>query len=253
MSTGASAMRRAVVLQHLDREGPGFIADLCRGRGLAVDVLRLDLGVAVPRSLDAGDVLVVMGGSMGVGDIGAPRYPFLASEIELLRGILAKGQPVLGVCLGSQLLAHAAGARVYPNQRKDGAGAFHPLREVGFGQVRLLGARHEPALAGLGDELPVLHWHGDTFDLPAKAVRLAENDACANQAFRMGKRAFGLQFHVETDAELVRAWAREDSAFAESALGPGGPAAIIAGSDAGTANMRAPGLRLIGNILDEMV
>ena len=246
-------MRKAVILQHLDREGPGFIVDLCGHRGLALDVLRLDLGAPVPSSLDASDLLVVMGGSMGVGDIGDPRYPFLAPEVELLRGLLAKQQAVLGVCLGSQLLAHAAGSRVYPNQRRDDRGALQSWREVGFGEVRLLGARQEPALAGLGDRIPVLHWHGDTFDLPTGAVRLAESDACANQAFRIGTRAFGLQFHVETDAELVRAWAREDSAFAESALGPGGAAAIIAGSEAACAVMRGPGERLISNILAEML
>ena len=246
-------MRRAVILQHLDREGPGFIADLCRERGLAVDILRLDLGTPVPTALAEGNLLIVMGGSMGVADIGDSRHPFLAAEVELLRGILARQQPVLGVCLGSQLLAHAAGSRVYPNQRQDAGGALHPVREVGFGEVRLLGARSEPALAGLGDTLPVLHWHGDTFDLPANAVRLAKNDVCANQAFRVGKRAFGLQFHVETDAELVRAWAREDSAFAASALGPQGPAAIIAMSEAAAAEMRKPGERLVGNILDEML
>jgi len=246
-------MKRAIVLQHLDREGPGFIADLCRERGFAVDILRLDLGTAVPASLAEGELLIVMGGSMGVADIGDQRYPFLAPEIDLLRGMLARRQPVLGVCLGSQLLARAADSRVYPNQRRDGRGKLRPAREVGFGEVRLLGAQEEPVLAGLADRIPVLHWHGDTFDLPQDAVRLAESDVCANQAFRIGRHAFGLQFHVETDADLVRLWARADSAFAESALGPDGPAAIIAASSTAVAEMRPPGERLIRNILGEML
>ena len=246
-------MKCAVILQHLDREGPGFIADLCVERGLAVKIVRLDLGARVPSSLDEGDVLVVMGGSMGVSDAGDARYPFLGREIDLLRGVLAKRQAVLGVCLGAQLVARAAGSRVYPNQRTDASGRVRALREVGFGEVRLLDSDAEPALAGLGARIPVLHWHGDTFDLPVGAVRLAESDACANQAFRTGQRAFGLQFHVETDAEQVRIWAREDSAFAESALGPEGPAAIIAMSESAATEMRKPGERLISNILDEMM
>ena len=248
-----SATRRAVILQHLEREGPGFIAELCRARGLAVETVRFDAGTPVPESLPDGDVLVVMGGAMGVGDREDSRFPFLAPEIALLRQLLANQRPVLGICLGAQLLAHAAGARVFPNQRRDRSGVLRPLREVGFGEVRLLGADAEPALAGLPTKLPVLHWHGDTFDLPAGAVRLAESDDCANQAFRIGSRAYALQFHVETDATLVRAWAEEDADFAASALGPDGPASIVAMSDAALIAMRGPGERLIGNILGELL
>jgi GMP synthase (glutamine-hydrolysing) len=246
-------VRRAIILQHLDREGPGFIADLCQQRGLGVSILRLDLGASVPAALEAGDVLVVMGGSMGVADLADPRYPFLAREVELLRRTLAQQQPVLGVCLGSQLLAHAAGARVYPNQRQDALGVLQPWREVGFGEVRLLGASHEPSLAGLGENIPVLHWHGDTFDLPAGAVRLAQNHVCTNQAFRIGMRAFGLQFHVETDAALVRSWAEEDAAFARSALGPNGPTTLVATCEESSDKVRGTGERLIANILGEML
>jgi len=247
------SMRRTIVLQHLDREGPGCIADLCQQRDFEVHVVRLDLGAPVPTALERGDILVVMGGSMGVADVADPRYPFLAKEVELLRTVVAKSQPVLGVCLGAQLLAHAAGSRVYPNQHPDALGVLRPRREVGFGDVRLLGNDHEPSLAGLPDVIPVLHWHGDTFDLPAGAVRLAENDVCANQAYRLGRHAYGLQFHVETDASLVRDWAEEDAAFARSALGPDGPTTIIATCEEATRSMRMTGERLVGNILGEML
>jgi GMP synthase (glutamine-hydrolysing) len=190
---------------------------------------------------------------MGLADIADPSCLFLAREIELLRRVLAEKQPVLGVCLGAQLLAYAAGSLVYPNQRAGALGVLRPWREVGFGEVRLLGSDHEPALAGLPDTIPVLHWHGDTFDLPAGAVRLAQNDVCANQAFRIGRHAFGLQFHVETNAALVRTWAEEDSEFVRSALGPGGPATIVAMCESAVAEMRGTGERLLGNILDEML
>ncbi len=215
--------------------------------------MRLDLGASVPVAMDNGDILIVMGGSMGVADAHDPRYPFLAREVALLHRVLAHKQPVLGVCLGAQLLAHAAGSRVYPNQRPDAGGILRPRREVGFGEVRLLGSGDEPVLAGLPKTIPVLHWHGDTFDLPATAVRLAESDVCQNQAFRIGSNTFGLQFHVETDAALVREWAEADSEFVRSALGPEGPAQIMAMCKETLPAMRRVGERLVGNILGQML
>ena len=236
-------MRRAIFLQHLQREGPGLLAKLCAARGIDLDVRLLHRGHPVPARLAEHELLVIMGGPMNVADIADPRYPFLAREIALLREVLANRQPAFGVCLGAQLLAHAAGSAVYPSHQA----------EVGFGEVRLLGREREPALAGLPASIPVLHWHGQTFDLPASAVHLAESDLCKHQAFRIDKHAFGLQFHVEADAEMARRWAAEDADFVQSALGPAGPATIIATSEAAAAATRTPGERLVGNILDEML
>jgi GMP synthase (glutamine-hydrolysing) len=247
-------MKRALVLQHVEMEGPARIADLFREREIAVETLAVYAGQAVPAALGPDEILVVMGGGMGVGDRDDPRYPFLAPEIELIRAALAAERPVLGVCLGAQLLAHAAGARVYPSVRRDTAtGRDLPAREVGWGKVRLLGREREPALAGLAAEETVLHWHGDTFDLPAGAVHLAENDVCRHQAFRLGARAFGLQFHVEVDAETARRWAVEDADFVRSARGPDGPALVAAESVREAVAARAAGDRLIRNIVTEMV
>src|SRR5581483_4104976 len=133
--------------------------------GLAVEGRSLHLGEPVPRGLPPDVALVVMGGPMGVADVGDPAYPYLADEVALLRARLDAGAAVLGVCLGAQLLAHAAGARVYPNVRPgDGTRVY----EVGWAPVRFL-RPDEPALRGLGHTEPMLHWHGDTFDLPAGA------------------------------------------------------------------------------------
>jgi GMP synthase-like glutamine amidotransferase len=241
----------ATVLTHLDREGPGRLTALAARRGLAVDVRRVAQGDPVPTNLASDELLVVMGGPMGVADVGDPRYPYLEPEIALLKRALAARQPVLGICLGAQLLAHAAGSRVYPITRPGPAGAR--ALEVGFAPVRYLGVDREPALLGLRHEELVLHWHGDTFDLPAEAVRLAETDACLNQAFRIGEHAFGLQFHAETNAAMARCWAEEDADFIIAALGPSGPTRIIAEAEEATSRMRTPGDRLLDNILDRLM
>ena len=139
---------------------------------------------------------------MGVGDAGNPKFPFLPQEIALLRKLLARDAPVLGICLGSQLLAAAAGARVYPNTRPGTDGKPVPVREVGWGTIDLHNV-NEPALAGLPAQPLVLHWHGDTYDLPPGAVHLASTPVCRHQAFRIGRRPFGLQFHPELERETI--------------------------------------------------
>jgi GMP synthase (glutamine-hydrolysing) len=248
--TTARTVTRALVLQHVAMEGPARIADVCRERGITVDVRQAFAGEPVPAAVGADELLVVMGGGMGVADRNDPRFPFLNAEIALISSALRQGRGVLGVCLGAQLLAHAAGARVYPNLRRDDDGREAPVREVGWGPVAFAAAGEaEPALAGLGREAMVLHWHGDTFDLPAGAVHLASTPNCHNQAFRLGDRAFGLQFHVEVDGETARRWAVEDAEFVCAARGPDGPRLVDTETEHHAASARAAGDRLIRNIL----
>ncbi len=235
------------VLQHVAMEGPVRIGGVARELGLEVVVHSLYDGAPVPRSLPDGDILVVMGGSMGVGDIGDPRWPFLAREADLLREVLPAGRPVLGVCLGAQLIAHALGARVYPALVGD-----PPVRhrEVGWGAVTFTTpAGAEPALEGIAESEAVLHWHGDTFDLPEGAVRLASTLPCYNQMFRFGARAFALQFHVEIDAADVARWVAEDADFVRAANGPDGGARILADTERLMPRHRTVGDRLIRNML----
>jgi len=213
---------RCVVLQHASTEGPQRLGELLEEMGVAVAVCALDRGQPVPRSLPADVPLVVMGGSLGVADIGDPAHPYLADEVSLLRDRLEVDAPVLGVCLGSQLLAHAAGARVYPNSRPapDG-GPPSRVYEVGWAPVDFI-APDEPVLRGLGQREMMLHWHGDAFDLPPGSVRLASTPDCPNQAFRLGRRAFGVQFHPEMHAPVLESWLEADAAYVDRACGPGG-------------------------------
>src|SRR5687767_11630613 len=110
-------MSKAVILQHVAHEGPGRIIPAFRDYGIPTEVRRLDKGDEVPTDLDEVRVLIVLGGPMGVADVGGTKFPFLAKEVETLQRLVAADRPVLGICLGAQLLAHAAGAKVYPNTK----------------------------------------------------------------------------------------------------------------------------------------
>jgi len=154
-----------------------------------------EAGVSPPTAADWRDaaLVVVLGGPIGVYE--ADRYPWLAHEIAGLRERLGRRLPTLGICLGAQLMAAALGARVYPG----------PVKEIGWGELALTDAGHRSCLAALGDA-PVLHWHGDTFDLPEGATRLASTALTPNQAFAVGDHALALQFHVEADGAAIEPW-----------------------------------------------
>lgn len=199
-----SAPRRVLVVQHVEPEGPALLAGALAAAGCELDVVRTDLGAALPRDLSAHAGLVIMGGPMSAAGDGRD-YPSRDTEVALVRDALARGTPTLGVCLGAQVVALAGGAAVYPG---DGP-------EIGWGPVTLEpAAADDPLLGGIAGEMTVLHWHGDTFDLPAGAVRLASTPAYPNQAFRLGDAAWGLQFHVEVDSDAV---ARFVAAFGHEA------------------------------------
>ena len=185
------------ILQHVAHEGPGSIGRVLDERGADVVVVRLDRDEPLP-SAEALAGLVVMGGPMGVHD----DLGWLAPERNLLSDAVDRGVPVLGVCLGAQQLAAALGADVTTG----------PEEEVGTGEVELTGdGRRDPVLGpeytGLsGTTVPCVHWHRDTFTLPDGAVHLAATRHFPHQAFRVGPRAYGLQFHVEVDGPLAESW-----------------------------------------------
>jgi GMP synthase (glutamine-hydrolysing) len=185
--------RRAVAIRHVPFEDLGVLAALLRGRGYDVAYRDAAVDDLTARDLAAAELVVVLGGPIGVYQ--AEAYPFIRDELRLLERRLARGRATLGICLGSQLMARALGARVFAG----------PVKELGFAPIRLTAAGRASALAALGRH-PVLHWHGDTFELPAGAERLASTRAYADQAFAFGRAALALQFHIEVTPAGLEPW-----------------------------------------------
>jgi GMP synthase (glutamine-hydrolysing) len=184
-----------LVLQHIACEGPAAIGEALHRRGLTLRIVRADAGEPVPATLATYSALIVMGGPMGVYE--ADRYPHLRDELRVIEEALRRDRPVLGVCLGSQLLAAALGARVHPSGGK----------EIGWFPVELSEAAASDTLFGDAPRrFTALHWHGDVFDLPEGAVPLASSAATERQAFRYGDRAFGILFHLELARPQLEEW-----------------------------------------------
>ncbi|MFZ0666458.1 MAG: type 1 glutamine amidotransferase [Acidimicrobiales bacterium] len=182
-----------LVVQHLEPEGPYKIAEELEGRGIDIEMCRVFAGDPVPIDMTGFDALVVMGGSMSAASDDG--FPTRRAEIALLVDAVGRQAPVLGVCLGAQLLAASLGAKVYK-------GSSGP--EIGWMPVTLTAdSKADPLFANVGSGVTVMHWHGDTFDLPAGSKLLASSERYENQAFRFGESCWGLQFHLEVDRQGV--------------------------------------------------
>jgi GMP synthase (glutamine-hydrolysing) len=196
-------------IRHVGFEDLGSFAVPLREAGY--DIEYIDVAERDPATLDplGADLLVVLGGPIGVYDHDA--YPVVTDEIRLLRARLAADRPTLGICLGAQLMAAALGARVYPG----------PAKEIGWSALDLSETAEPNPLAVLRG-VPVLHWHGDTFDLPEGGTLLASTPICANQAFSRGPNVLGLQFHPEVlDARFEHWLLGHASELATAGIDPG--------------------------------
>ena len=186
-------MKRVIAIRHVHFEDLGSFAPLLAARGYEthyVDATSDDLRAV---ELRRGDLLAVLGGPIGAYEDAL--YPFLVDELALIEQRLLSGRPVVGICLGAQLIARALGSRVYASG----------VKEIGWSPLSFTAAGERSALRHLADGA-VLHWHGDTFDLPGGAERLASTPVCLNQAFSRGPATLGLQFHIEAGASQIERW-----------------------------------------------
>jgi GMP synthase (glutamine-hydrolysing) len=184
-------MKRVLFLQNGEQDHPGLFAKVLREQGVALDIVQAGCGEKTPADLERWAGIAIGGGGMSAYE--TDRYPFLGDEETLIRSARAAGKPLLGMCLGAQLMAGALGGKVFPNT----------AQEIGFYDVRFTPAAESDLLwQGHGTFQPV-QWHGDTFSLPPGAVRLASSDLTENQLFRLDDASYGLQFHLEIDEPVL--------------------------------------------------
>lgn len=187
-------MKTALVIRHVAFEDLGSFAVPLQAQKYHIRYVEAGVeDIARLQILDP-ELLIVLGGPISVND--TRDYPFLDDELRLLERRLSQNQPTLGICLGSQLIARALGSRVYPGSYK----------EIGWAPLRLTAAGESSCLRFLAPDTYVLHWHGDTFDLPANAVRLASTDVYENQGFTWGNTVLALQFHPEVTVAGLERW-----------------------------------------------
>ena len=188
-------MRRLLVFQHVSFEILGTLHPLLKARGFRIRYANFGRHPHARPEIDRYNGLVVLGGPMNVDDY--ERHPHLAVEVELIEQAIDQGLPVLGICLGAQLIAKALGARVHANGGK----------EIGWYDVSpTSAAKDDPLFRDFDEVEKIFQWHGDVFELPTGAVHLATSQRCLHQAFRYGTNVYGLQFHLEVDERLIERW-----------------------------------------------
>lgn len=212
-------MRRILIFQHVPHEILGSFDPMLREAGYRLRYLNFGRQPDAVPDISSYHGLVVLGGPMNCDQ--TARHPHLAVEVAAIRKAIDSGMPVLGICLGAQLIARALGARVSPN----------PVKEIGWYDVTPTAAgMQDPLFRHFGGTRKIFQWHGDTFEIPAGAVHLASSTACSNQAFRYGDNVYALQFHLEVDEALISRWLHTPVMAREvDCLGPGhAPARIQA-------------------------
>ena len=189
-------MKPVVIFRHVAIEGPGYLADFLDARGIPWQLVRIDEGETLPLSIADYSGVVLMGGPMSVND----DLPWIPPLLKLIRNAVEADIPVLGHCLGGQLMSKALGAEVGPNA----------VMEIGWGAVQAHNADEARRWFGEREEFVVFHWHGETFDLPQEAVPLLSSRYCQNQAYALGKH-LALQCHIEMTVEMVQSWCESGS------------------------------------------
>ncbi len=201
---------KVLFIKNTPAEGPGTMEEYLKSRGVPFSIIDLSLGEVLP-TIESFTHLVVLGGPMAVYEMYL--YPYLREEARFIERAAESGKAILGVCLGSQMLAHVLGAKVYAG----------PEKEIGWYEVALTDdGMKDRCMATLSidgrNRAEVFQWHGDTFDLPTGAARLASSEIYPNQAFRYGERMYGLQFHIEATPRIVTGWLEKENGIPLSTI-----------------------------------
>jgi len=196
-----------LICKNIETEGPGTIEDYLRMQQIPYRIVELSKGEVILDS-DNFSTLIIMGGPMSVNE--AELYPYIKKEEELVKDFILKGKRVLGICLGAQIMAKALGSRVYRGKEKEIGWYNIELTEEGLKDpyIKRLALSRETGV--FSKRFEVFHWHGETFDIPHGAVRLAGSELYPNQAFRYGSNAYAFQFHIEVTKDMIHEWCKDE-------------------------------------------
>lgn len=196
-----------LILKNISYEGPGTIEDYLLENNIKYTIV--DLSSEPMPSAEDFDALVIMGGPMSVND--ADRYPYIAEEIGLVQDFIKKGKKVFGICLGAQIMAKALGSEVYPGKEKEIGWYDIEVNGNGIKDLLITKLAVHPRAGDYWKKFKVFQWHGETYDMPSGAERLAKSDLYPNQAFRFGEKAYAFQFHIEAKKEMIYEWLKNEA------------------------------------------
>tara|TARA_Y100000589_G_C27184617_1_gene642138 strand:+ start:2549 stop:3322 length:774 start_codon:yes stop_codon:yes gene_type:complete len=241
-------MKNLIIIQHLEREGPGLFYEIGKERGFSIKIYNLYKDHYLPKP-KKGDLVLIMGGPMGVSDINNEKYPWLKDEINFIKQLLENEISYIGICLGAQLLAYGAGGNVEKLRDKSN----NKIRaEIGWSEISSNYNKSNDISCFLRDPLYVLHWHEDRILLPNNAELIAGSTYCKEQLFKIGSYCYGLQFHIENNISMTKRWIKEDKKFIIKHLGLNGPKIIEKQSKNHEINSLKRRISLINKLFDDL-
>jgi len=211
-------LKKLLVLQNIEREGPGLFLKIAKGKGYLPEIYDLSSGEKLPEAKKE-DLILIMGGPMSVRDINNKKYFWLKEEIEFIKRAIENKISIIGVCLGAQILAYIFGGKIEKLKNKN----KENQPELGWSEISSIDEKSNDEISFiLKEPLKVLHWHEERIILPPQAELLASSSICKEQLFKIGEFIYGLQFHVETEGFMTDIWIRNDKRFIDFGLGENG-------------------------------